>query len=264
MSNIKHRVSNDEVIEILRFAQNDKECRRAGTSLLRLCSGQVRSGCEDCEHSIGVGGVSIPMLICQHKAETEAGWQIVGAGGGCENFKLSPEVVAVEASEALAEGAKLIPLTQGKFAIVDAEDYEELSQYKWHATKAGRTCYAMRRKGEKLIRMHREIMGAPKGLVCDHIDHNGLNNRKRNMRLCTQGQNCRNKSARKGCSSKYIGVSFDKHTQKFSAKICVGFKKIWLGRFKSEILAAKARDKKAIELHGEFACLNFPEEREQK
>jgi len=204
------------------------------------------------------------MLICQHKAEAEAGWQVVGAGGGCGNFKLARELVPAEVAEALAAGAKPIPLTQGKFAIVDASDYEELNQYKWHATKSGHTYYAMRRKGRKLIRMHRQILNAPRGLVCDHINHNGLDNRKRNLRLCTQGQNCRNKSARKGCSSKYIGVSFDKQTKRFSAKICVNFKKIWIGRFKSEIEAARARDKKAIELHGEFASLNFPEEREPK
>jgi hypothetical protein len=216
--------------------------------------------CEDCEYSNSAGGLKVPILVCNNKKGTCGRLWVVGAEEGCSNFKASRELLAPGLVEALAEGAKLIPLTQGKFAIVDAGDYEKLNQYKWYANKAGQTYYAMRRKGRKQIRMHRQILNAPRHLVCDHINHDGLDNRKRNLRLCTQGQNCRNKSARKGCSSKYIGVSFDKQTQSFSVSICVNFKKIWLGRFKSEIEAAKARDRKAIEVHGEFACLNFPEE----
>ena len=229
---------------------------------MKKSQGTKLQSCEDCEFSNSAGGLKVPILVCNNKKGSCGKLWVVGAEDECGNFKASRELLAPGLSKALAEGAKLIPLTQDKFAIVDAADYEELNQYKWHATKAGRTYYAMRRKGRKLIRMHREILKAPRGLVCDHINHDGLDNRKRNLRLCTQGQNCRNKSARKGCSSKYIGVSFDKQTKRFSAKICVNFKKIWLGRFESEIEAARARDKKAIEVHGEFACLNFPQERE--
>ncbi len=109
-----------------------------------------------------------------------------------------------------AEGYGLIPLTQGKFAIVDAEDYDWLIRYKWHACKCKNTYYASRVRGGKTIKMHREIMRAPKGLVCDHINHNGLDNRKRNLRLCTNAQNCYNQRASATGTSKYKGVSWHK------------------------------------------------------
>ncbi|MGD9109346.1 MAG: hypothetical protein PVG93_00265, partial [Phycisphaerales bacterium] len=73
---------------------------------------------------------------------------------------------------------RLIPLTQGYFAIVDADDYERLSQYKWHVNKRGNTFYACRNEKDKTIFMHREILNASDGMECDHINHNGLDNRK--------------------------------------------------------------------------------------
>ncbi len=215
--------------------------------------GQV---CEDCAFSRLVKWAGIVVLSCDKKDPAHR--LIVEVEDGCENFKRAREIVPPQIAEVLAEGAKLIPLTKGKFAIVDGEDYEELNQYKWCANKSGRTYYAIRRKGSKWIRMHRQILKAPPHLVCDHVDHDGLNNRKVNLRLCTQVQNCRNRRPRKGGTSKYIGVIFDKQTRSFSAKIGVNHKKIWLGRFKSEDEAARVRDRKAIEVHGEFASLNFP------
>ncbi len=240
-SNIQHRTSKEEVDPRLR--------------------GDDRGVCEDCEFSRSAGGLKVPILVCNNKKWTCGRLWVVGAEEGCSNFKASRELLAPELVEALAEGAKLIPLSQGKFAIVDAGDYEELNQYKWYADKSGHTYYAVRRKGRKLISIHRQVMKAPRGLVCDHIDHDGLDNRKKNLRLCTQGENIRNMRARKGGTSIYIGVSFDKRIQMFSAKICVNYKKIWIGNFKCEIEAARARDRKAIEVHGEFASLNFPQER---
>jgi hypothetical protein len=105
-----------------------------------------------------------------------------------------------------AEGYGLIPLTQGKFAIVDAEDFDRLKQYQWHACKCKSTFYACRAEGGRTIRMHRQIMCAPKGLLVDHIDHNGSNNRKSNLRLCTHAQNCYNQQVSSTGSSKYKGV----------------------------------------------------------
>ena len=87
---------------------------------------------------------------------------------------------------------KLIPLTQGKFAIVDAEDYDRLSQYKWQAEKHKTTFYAKRKSKYKSIKMHREILKPSNGMICDHKNHNGLDNRRCNIRLCTHAQNQHN------------------------------------------------------------------------
>jgi hypothetical protein len=154
---------------------------------------------------------------------------------------------------------KRIKLTYGKFAIVDAEDYERLSKYKWCAVEKARNWYAKTLdKDGKRLSMHRIVAGAPKGLLVDHINHNGLDNRKPNLRLCTSIQNQQNKRPRSGCTSKYKGVYWHKDRKKFCAKIHLNKKAIHIGYFKDEIEAAKAYDKKARELFGEFAYLNFP------
>jgi len=100
-------------------------------------------------------------------------------------------------------------------------------------------------------------MAAPNHLFVDHIDHNGLNNRRSNLRLCTLAQNNRNMVSRTG-SSKYKGVCWHGGTKKWNAKIRLNRKCYHIGLFTDEIAAAKAYDKKAKELHGQFACLNFP------
>ncbi len=219
--------------------------------------------CENCEYSVPAGGTTIVTLICRHKADTDLPWQVVDSNGACSNFERSHELVALDIAAALAEGAKLIGLTRDKFAIVDAEDYEWLCKYKWHASKEGLTSYASSRRPYGIVSMHRVILNAPPGLVVDHINHNGLDNRKSNMRLCTVAENNRNSrpSTRRNKWSKYKGVSFDKNRNLFIAYIQHNGKKYFLGRFKNETDAAKAYDKKALELFGEFAYLNFPEDR---
>lgn len=154
---------------------------------------------------------------------------------------------------------KLILLTQGKFAIVDVEDYDWLSQYRWCACKSGNTFYAARSKGHILIRMHREIMCAPKGLCCDHKNHNGLDNRKSNLRLCTIAQNTHNQRPRPNGTSKYKGVSLHKNNNKWAARIAFKRKRMHIGIFDNQLDAAIAYDRRAVELFGQFACLNFPE-----
>lgn len=155
--------------------------------------------------------------------------------------------------------AKVIPLTQGKFAIVDAEDYDRLAQHKWCAVRSKDTFYAQRWSNGKSVSMHRVIMRAPKGLICDHKNHNGLDNRKGNLRLCTNAQNQYNKRPKKDCSSKYKGVILRRDYKRWRAKIGFKRKRVNLGDFTDEIKAAVAYDDKAIELFGEFAYLNFPE-----
>ncbi|MBA7605706.1 hypothetical protein ES703_12840 [subsurface metagenome] len=162
------------------------------------------------------------------------------------------------------EGFGLIALTQGKFAIVDAEDYGRLNQDKWYAGKCKNTYYAGRVEGGKTIKMHREIMRAPKGVLVDHINHNGLDNRKSNLRLCTNAQNCYNQQACATGTSKYKGVSWHKSRSKWSARIRCDRKLYNLGEFDNEMEAAMAYDDKAVELFGEFAYPNFPERIELK
>jgi hypothetical protein len=196
------------------------------------------------------------ILTCDHKKPSHR--LIVLATDSCEKFVTSRELLGPQLAEALAEGAKLIPLTRGKFAIVDAEDFESLNRYKWHAQTGGRTFYAATRHEGKTFSMHRLITNAPKGLVVDHINHNGMDNRKHNLRICTHAENCRNRRFSRRGSSKYKGVSKEKKRKLFLACIRCKGKYYYLGRFKSEIVAAKAYDKKAKELFGEFAYLNFP------
>jgi len=167
-----------------------------------------------------------------------------------------------------------IALTQGKFAIVDAEDYEELAKYKWFAVSYERICYALRaikakesrgkppmgklRGKERTVRMHRAILDVPKGKIVDHINHNGLDNRRSNLRVATRRQNSWNKRKRStSCSSQYKGVTWFKKGGKWQAKIVCKGRWIFLGYFDDENAAARAYDAKAAELFGEYAALNF-------
>jgi hypothetical protein len=150
-----------------------------------------------------------------------------------------------------------IPVGKGYFAIVDAADYEEISKYKWYASKRGRNIYALCYRKGRGVGMHRMVMRARKGQIVDHIDGNGLNNRRSNLRFCKSGQNQANQKPRGG-SSQYVGVC--RLYGKWQAGITYRGKYLYLGRFDDEIEAAKTRDRKAYELHGEYAYLNFPED----
>ncbi len=115
-----------------------------------------------------------------------------------------------------------IPLTQGKYAIVDPDDYKRLSKYKWYAMKGLNTFYAARcvwdgiNKKRHTIKMHREIINPPYPLVVDHINRNGLDNRKANLRPATPAQNSLNKPyiKPKTSPSKYKGVTWHKSRKK--------------------------------------------------
>jgi len=106
--------------------------------------------------------------------------------------------------------------------------------------------------------MHRLIMDPPRGYVVDHINGDGLDNRRANLRLATHAQNGRNRRKIKKGISKYKGVSWEESTGKWRALIHVDRKKISLGCYKDEVTAAKVYDKAAKKYHGEFARLNFP------
>jgi hypothetical protein len=100
-------------------------------------------------------------------------------------------------------------------------------------------------------------MRARKGYVVDHIDGNGLNNRRCNLRICTRRQNAANVGPRGG-ASEFVGVY--RQRDKWGAQIVWRGKKYTLGSYDTQVEAAKVRDRKAFELHGEFAYLNFPED----
>jgi hypothetical protein len=218
----------------------------------------VQQSCEDCEFSVPAGEPGRPILTCRNKAVAPGRLWVVGAEECCANFTRDKELLAPELVGALAEGARLIPLTQGRFAIVDAEDYDRLSKHKWHVLKCHRTEYAGSYQDGKYILMHRVLLNAPAGLLVDHRDGNGLNNRKANLRLCTHQENIYNQRPRLGATSRFRGVCWRKTRRRYEARIQKDGKRYSLGSFADEIEAAVAYDIKAMELFGEFAYLNFP------
>jgi hypothetical protein len=152
---------------------------------------------------------------------------------------------------------KEIPLTQGYVAIVDDDDYDDLSQYRWHVIKTKAHVYAARHergKGIKhrMILMHRQIMGEPDGMDVDHRDRNSLNNRKENLRICTRSQNMANMEKRAGKTATEKGVDWRPDKKKWRARIGRTF----LGYFDTKTEAASAYDAAALARYGEFARTN--------
>jgi len=163
-----------------------------------------------------------------------------------------------------SSSSKKIPLTKGRFAIVDEDDYEWLMQWKWCYRFNGND-YAIRgirtpesKKGNvtrTTIQMHRAILKTPNGMHTDHINGNGLDNRKSNLRICTQSQNLKNQKKRKG-SSKYKGVSWCKIKERWVVQIQSDNIKKHIGYFLDENEASEAYNKAALAYHNEFARIN--------
>lgn len=151
---------------------------------------------------------------------------------------------------------KWIKLTRNKRAKVSNSDYSMLIKYRWYADSntGGKIWYAATSICGKTVRMHRLIMGLtdPK-IYGEHRNHNGLDNRRGNLRIANNSQNMMN--ARGYGRSKYLGVCW--HIEKWQAKIKAHGKYIHLGLFKNEITAAGAYDKAARKYHGKFANPNF-------
>lgn len=149
--------------------------------------------------------------------------------------------------------------------IIDDEDYEKICHIKWHIRPDTNTFYAhgndWNQNPKSTVQMHRIITGAKKGEIVDHINHNGLDNRKCNLRICTNLENCRNGSSERGSTSKYLGVHwrkpFDGRRGRFVASIRVNGKLINLISTQSEIEAAFAYNLAAIKHFGQFASINI-------
>lgn len=147
-----------------------------------------------------------------------------------------------------------------RFFLIDKED-EWLLDHKWRIDNKGYVVRGKRVKGKyRMIRMHRVIMewhGAElTNLEVDHINHVRHDNRKENLRVCSPGENKRNRRFTKGQSSKYKGVTYNPNKRLYEARIQVEHKYIFIGSFPNERLAAYWYNQAAMDLHGEFAELN--------
>lgn len=148
---------------------------------------------------------------------------------------------------------KKIKLTQGKYALVDDQDFEWLSQWKWFLSSSG---YAVRNPRDiykgSVILLHRLIMDTPQGLDTDHINRNRLDNRRINLRIATRGENNINSKISVRNSSGHKGIYWDRSRNKWQAYIGVKSKLIHLGRFVSKEDAIRAYQEAAQQHYGGF------------
>lgn len=159
--------------------------------------------------------------------------------------------------------SKRIPLSRGEFATVDDEDFEWLNQFRWYYVRCGGSWeYALRNVvvgGRRRTQgMHRLILGEVEGRCSDHINGDGLDNQRANLRACTHTENMRNRRKHKNNTSGFTGVHWRNSTKKWRAQIDADGRKRHLGYFDDIEEAARAYDAAALKLHGEFATLNFP------
>jgi len=228
---------------------------RRGPSDERRCPA---ASCAHCVYA-GImhdGDQEVP--ICANTPNSPGEIVRITPAGSCPNFRLKPEpILHGVPPQPTDDSIRYIPLTKGKYAIVDAADYAWLSRYRWCVTGTDRP-YACRREHGRTIYMHREIMQPPEGMCVDHIAGFTLDNRRANLRNCTPSENIRN---RRGNCGRDLpkGVTWEKHANKYKASIgCDGAPK-HIGYYDDPTEAAKAYDRKALELFGEFARLNFPD-----
>jgi len=170
-------------------------------------------------------------------------------GGVCQNYRPRPATPKGETVE-------MISLGDGFYAYVDAADYEWLNQWTWHLQNG----YAVRRQNNKVISMHRQITQAPKGMEVDHKNRNKLDNTRENLHVCTRAENAQNRRKPRNASTRFWGVSYIKGRAKYMAFVCYKGEVVSCGCFTDQIEAARARDYRAVQVLGEAAPLNFPEE----
>ena len=180
------------------------------------------------------------------------------------NSGASPNCFATSVGCFIGVDMRKIPLTKGKFALIDDEDFGRVAKYSWYAHPSKNQWYAVRTQLIAGIRqwipLARFIMKTPFGAIVDHINHDGLDNRKINLRTCTPLENSANRAPRATGSSKYKGVRVRIKSLGGYIHAQIGYngKFLHLGTFGTEIDAAMAYDKAATELYGVFAYINFP------
>jgi len=158
-------------------------------------------------------------------------------------------------------------------ALVDDEDFERLSAWKWSPRVFNGITYAIRQEGtarpknhpsgyskSHVVLMHREVLRATPDQMVDHVNRVGIDNRKENLRFASRQGNAAN-SKKKAGSSRFKGVYWDAMKRKWTARIHVDYRAIWLGRFDDEVMAARAYDTAARHHFREFARTNFPNDK---
>ncbi len=240
---------------------------------IRVCSRCMFSTWDPVAWTMAVGAGWPGRLACVNCADAPGQLRQVSPGGTCRNFRprrkepirtrpaVDPRtVINPWTTHKVPRGSNVcrIPLNAGLFATVDARDFKKLSKHRWVVKHRGKQVYAVTRETGKIpMYMHRVIMRAPKGMVVDHIDGNGLNNCRCNLRLCTPQENAANKKGPLGASG-YIGV----HAHQKVWQACFMHKGVvhYSGGHATALEAAKARDRMAYELSHGHARLNFPED----
>lgn len=161
--------------------------------------------------------------------------------------------------------SKLILCAPGHTALVDDADFYALSEFKWRAVPCGtkkdhsRPARTERVDGKvRTIFLYRQLLDAPAGLCVDHINGDVWDNRRCNLRLCTRGENVRNQAGHRDRKSPYKGIT--KKRQRWFAHVAVNGRSYWTSGYATPEEAARAYDKIALEHHGEFARLNFPQD----
>jgi len=187
--------------------------------------------------------------MCGNQPDLSGRLQECPPGPACRNYRARPPTPT-------GENVKMIPLTEGLYAYVDAGDFEEINQYRWYAYNG----YAVRNEGNRRVYMHRQIMQPPQGMLVDHINHNPYDNTRVNLRNVTPRENLCNTRKRVRGTSIYKGVHQDKGSTKWHARIIFMGARAGVYGFTEEAEAARAYDRMAAELFGAVAGLNFPEE----
>ena len=153
-----------------------------------------------------------------------------------------------------------IELTNGMTTIIDASDEKKVRAVgRWYVDRKrnGRFYATNHTSAKSPVYLHRVLVSAGKKEQVDHINGNGLDNRRMNLRVCSPSENQCNRGKEKSNTSGFKGVGFDKRNNKWYARVGFSKNKKWLGYFTSKTKAARAYDKVARQLHGEFAFLNF-------